>query len=257
MESASTSAARKNSHNQTRRPLKRMFDAVPERYDLLNRTLTMRLDESWRRRAAAICLERSPSAVLDLCCGTGDLALHVSRGAAATVEVVGLDYSPSMLEIAYRKFKRAGIDPIPRVVEGDAACMDFPDDCFDVVGIAFGFRNITWKNPIKDKALSEVRRVLRPGGRFVIVETSQPENRLLRAGFHSYLKVAVSLVGAELSGNKGAYRYLAESARRFYDANEVSSMLADAGLPTQRVERLLGGAAAIHVAEKPDAIQTE
>ncbi len=256
MESACTSAARESGHRQTRRPLKRMFDAVPERYDLLNRTLTLRLDESWRRRAAAICLEQPPSAVLDLCCGTGDLALHISRRATTTLEVVGLDYSPSMLEVAYRKFKRAGFDPTPRFVEGDAACMEFPDEYFDVVGIAFGFRNITWKNPIKDEALSEVRRVLRPGGRFVIVETSQPENRLLRIGFHSYLKVAVASVGARLSGNKGAYRYLAESARRFYGANEVSSMLADAGLHTQRVERLLGGAAAIHVTEKPDGIPT-
>ena len=239
--------------SRSRRPLKRMFDAVPDRYDLLNRVLTLRMDELWRKRAAEICIRHNPSRVLDLCCGTGDLALHLRRKAAGSVEIFGLDYSPAMLEIARKKAERATL-PVARpiqFVEGDAGSMQFPDAHFDAVGIAFGFRNITWKNPIRDQALAEVRRVLRPGGAFVIVETSQPENGVMRFGFHTYLRTVVAAVGGLVSGTGSAYRYLAESAKRFFDAEEVSSMLATAGLETENVVKFLGGVAAIHVAVKP------
>lgn len=234
-----------------RRPLKRMFDAVPGRYDLLNRILTLRLDERWRKRAAELCLSRNPQRVMDICCGTGDLALRLRRLAPSTVEIVGLDFSAPMLEIAREKAMGAGISDTIEFVEGDAASLDYPDGHFDAVGIAFGFRNLTWKNPIRDQALAEVCRVLRPSGAFVVVETSQPVNRFLRTGFHAYLKIAVSSIGGAISGNGGAYRYLSESARRFFSAAEVSSLLTGAGLNVQTVETLLGGAAAIHVATKP------
>ncbi len=242
-----------DNHGRTKRPLKRMFDAVPGRYDLLNRLLTLRLDERWRNRAADLCVARNPSRILDLCCGTGDLALQIRRKTDPAAEILGLDYSPGMLEIAQAKAERAGLAGSIQFVEGDAGKMQFPEGYFDAVGIAFGFRNITWKNPIKDQALAEVRRVLRPGGAFVIVETSQPVNGILKLGFHTYLRTAVAGVGAWISGKAGAYRYLAESARRFYDADEVSSMLAAAGLETEIVERFLGGAAAIHVAVRKAA----
>jgi len=245
----SQSLSDKRQPPKAKRPLKRMFDSVPGRYDLMNRVLTLRLDERWRKRAATICIQRKPNRVLDLCCGTGDLALHLRQMTGQNTEIVGLDYSPAMLEIARSKTRHYGpIEGITWVV-GDASSMQFPDGYFDVIGVAFGFRNLTWKNPIKDSALSEVKRILRPGGAFVVVETSQPTNRIMRMGFHAYLKAAVGTIGAPLSGNRGAYRYLAESARRFYDADDVSTMLAEAGLEPVRVERLLAGAAAIHVAE--------
>ena len=239
--------------DEPRRPLKRMFDSVPARYDLLNRILTLRMDELWRKRAAQRCLDRSPSRVLDLCCGTGDLALHLCRRTNGSIEIVGLDFSAAMLDTARSKAERAGFSRSVRFVEGDAASMEYPDEYFDVVGIAFGFRNLTWKNPLKERALSEVRRVLCPGGSFVIVETSQPANRIIRLGFHAYLSAAVAVLGGLISGHGGAYRYLAESARRFHNAAGVSSMLSEAGLEPTRVETLLGGAAAIHVATKSPA----
>jgi len=158
-----------------------------------------------------------------------------------------------MLETARKKAERANSAVPARFVEGDAGSMQFPDDHFDVVGIAFAFRNLTWHNPLKDAALAEVRRVLRPGGSFVIVETSQPNSRPLRLGYHMYLSTAVATVGGLLSGHRGAYRYLAESARRFYDAAEVSLLLEEAGFETRQVELLFGGAAAIHVVRKSDS----
>jgi len=234
-----------------KRPLKRMFDSVPDRYDLLNRLLTLRLDEAWRNRAADVCLSDDPNRVMDLCCGTGDLAVHLRKRAAGHVEILGVDYSAAMLAAARRKADRAEESHTIEFVEGDAASLVFPDSHFDAVGIAFAFRNLTWKNSLRQQALSEVGRVLRPGGSFVIVETSQPRNRFLRAGFHAYLKTAVAGLGGTISGHRGAYRYLAESARRFYNAAEVASMLEVAGFQMSSVSTLLGGIAAIHVAVKP------
>jgi len=224
-----------------------MFDAVPRRYDSLNRVLTLGHDERWRRRAARKCLEGSPARVLDLCCGTGDLARHLARQAAAGTEIFGLDYSAGMLEIARAKLNTANLGRPVRFVVGDAAAMEFPDGAFDAVGIAFAFRNLTWRNPLRDRALGEVRRVLRAGGRFVIVETSQPAGAIVRAGFHLFLRGFAGPVGTVLSRHRSAYRYLAESARKFYGSGEVTTMLEAAGFALVSAEPLLGGAAAIHV----------
>lgn len=223
-----------------------MFDAVPRRYDLLNRLLTLRLDERWRKRAATRCLEKQPGAVLDLCCGTGDLILQLAHQAASDVALFGLDYSPDMLAVARKKAQRAGRGV--QLVEGDASNLPFAENRFDAVGIAFAFRNVTWKNPLRDAVLAEVHRVLVPGGRFVIVETSQPRSRVLRAGFRAYLRGAVAPVGTWLSGHRSAYRYLAHSARNFYTSQEVCDLLGSAGFESIQARRLMGGVAALHVA---------
>lgn len=232
-------------------PLKRMFDAVPRRYDLLNRVLTLGQDERWRRRAARRCLEDAPKRVLDLCCGTGDLTRLLALRAENATDIFGLDYSAEMLGLARAKLAAVKSAKPVRFVEGDAAAMKFPDGSFDAVGIAFAFRNLTWRNPLRERALGEVLRVLRPGGRFVIVETSQPTGRLLRAGFHAYLKMIAGPMGTVLSRHPSAYRYLAESARKFFASNEVNARLQSAGFEFVSVEPLLGGAAAVHVVRKP------
>jgi len=231
-------------------PLKRMFDAVPRRYDLLNRVLTLGRDERWRRRAARRCLEGSPLRVLDLCCGTGDLTRHLARLAKSGTEIFGLDYSQGMLDVAQAKLIAANLERPVRFIAGDAAAMKFPEGYFDAVGIAFAFRNLTWRNPLRERALGEIRRVLRPGGRFIIVETSQPAGCVLRKGFHAYLKSFAGPVGTVLSRHPSAYRYLAESARKFYGPGEVTTMLQSAGFELVSAEPLLGGAAAIHVVRK-------
>jgi demethylmenaquinone methyltransferase/2-methoxy-6-polyprenyl-1,4-benzoquinol methylase len=230
--------------------LKRMFDTVPARYDLLNRLLTLRFDERWRRLAARRCLEGNPTRVLDLCCGTGDLALHVARQAEPGVEITALDYSAPMLELAANKAARAGLAGRLRFIEGDAVALPLPDAHFAAVGVAFAFRNLTWRNLLREQVLAEVLRVLAPAGRLVIVETSQPAAPLLRAAFHAYLRAVVVPLGTSLSAHKRAYRYLAESARGFFGADDVSAMLSDAGFARVAYTRLLGGVAAIHVARK-------
>lgn len=227
-----------------------MFTAVPPRYDLVNRIVTLGFDKSWRRLAALTCLVEKPRRVLDLGCGTGDLTINLARLAEKDVQIIGIDYSSPMLEIARQKAVRAGVVHKVEFIHGEAARLPFPDAYFDTVGISFAFRNLTYKNPLCRPHLAEVRRVLRPGGRYVIVESSQPENRLIRALFQLYLRVLVKPVGILLSGNLGAYRYLADSVARFYSPREVREMLLAAGFQDVSYHPLLFGAAGIHVAVK-------
>ena len=230
-------------------PLHHMFTAVPPRYDLINHIITLGLDKRWRWNAARECLTANPHKVLDLCCGTGDLALNLGRLTQNKVALTGIDYSQPMLEIAAKKAAASGIRDIS-FVHGDVASLPFPDGYFDCVGISFAFRNLTYKNPLGKRYLAEILRVLSSGGRFVIVETSQPKSRLIRKLFHLYLRWFVSRVGQWLSGNRGAYDYLAESAAHFFTAEEAEAMLLAAGFRQASSRMLLFGAVAIYVAVK-------
>jgi demethylmenaquinone methyltransferase/2-methoxy-6-polyprenyl-1,4-benzoquinol methylase len=243
------------SQDTDRRPLQAMFERVPDRYDRINRLFTFRLDERWRNRAASICLRRSPARVLDLACGTGDLALQLARLAPPTTELIGLDFSEPMLEVARRKAAEAGLAERVPFVWGDARALPFPDGHFDAIGIAFAFRNLTWKNPLTERYLAEVLRVLAPGGRFVVVESSQPRWGVLRALTHWYQTAIVSPLGGFLSGQPGAYRYLALSAKNYFEPDQVARLLLDTGFAQVSWQRLLGGVAAIHLATKAESVQ--
>ncbi len=232
-----------------RRPLQKMFTDVPPRYDLMNRILTFRFDERWRKMAARECLSGRTDKILDLCTGTGDLALHISKRMNGEGEITGLDYSRPMLEIAMQKSEKSGSSHI-LFIEGDAAALPFGDAQLDAIGIAFAFRNLSYKNPDRDKFLSEIVRTLSDTGKFVIVETSQPANRLIRWFFHSYLKLAVAGLGGWLSGYRPAYSYLAASAMNFYIPDELVQLLREAGFKSIDHRKLLGGIAAITVAQK-------
>jgi demethylmenaquinone methyltransferase/2-methoxy-6-polyprenyl-1,4-benzoquinol methylase len=235
-------------------PLHGMFTAVPPRYDLVNRVVTLGMDARWRRLAALACLREKPRRILDLGCGTGDLAIGIARLAGKVMTVTGLDFSPPMLVLARRKAALAGVVGRVDFILGGADSLPFPDACFDAVGISFAFRNLTYKTPLRSPHLAEVWRVLRPGGRYVIVESSQPENPAVRALFHLYLRAFVGPVGFLLSGNRGAYRYLVESAARFSSPREVREMLLAAGFGEVFYRPLFFGAAGIHIAVKTNTI---
>ena len=232
-----------------RRPLQKMFTDVPPGYDLMNRILTLRFDEKWRKKAALECVSGRTAKVLDLCTGTGDLALHISKKLNGESVITGLDYSRPMLEIARQKSEKSGRGNIA-FVEGDAAALPFKDSELDAIGIAFAFRNLSYKNPDRDKFLSEIVRVLSDTGKFVIVETSQPANRLIRWFFHSYLRIVVAGLGGWLSGHRSAYRYLSASAVNFYPPDELAQLLRAAGFKSIKHRALLGGIAAITTAQK-------
>jgi len=236
--------------SQTGRPLYHIFTRIPGRYDLINHVITLGMDNGWRRQDSLVCLNDSPSRILDICCGTGDLAITIARLAQYTPELTGADYSRHMLEIATAKASSSTGAGNIRFINANVARLPFADNHFDCIGISFAFRNLTYKNPLTQGYLSEILRVLKPGGKFVIVESSQPKSPLIRFLDHLYLGLWVFPTGYLISGNKGAYRYLAESARHFYSAREMLGFLLKSGFKQATAKSLFFGAAAIYSAMK-------
>ena len=233
-----------------KKPLYDIFTAVPGTYDLINCIFTWGLDRKWRLEAARTCLKTHPLKILDLCCGTGDLTIKLANLAAHDTTVIGLDYSQPMLEKAKEKARHLQLKERLTFIQGDVNDLPFPDGDFDCIGISFAFRNLTYKNPLTQRYLAEILRVLKPGGRFVIVESSQPPNPLIRKLDHLYLRTIVRWTGSLLSGNKPAYTYLSESARRFYDVEELGDLLIKTGFSKFSAKRFLFGATAIHTVVK-------
>ena len=236
--------------SDSRKPLHRIFSAVPPSYDSVNRVITLGLDARWRKLAAKECLSTRPSKILDACCGTGDLALSIASMANNDAQIVGLDYSEPMLEIAAEKAITRGLSSQIEFQHGDVSELPFQDAHFDCVGISFAFRNITYKNPMTSRYLAEIYRVIRPGGRLVIVESSQPRSAFIRFFFHRYLRWYVYHMGFFMSSQKGAYRYLAESAANYYSPDELMELLSSVGFRDTQFQPLLLGAAGICVAVK-------
>jgi demethylmenaquinone methyltransferase / 2-methoxy-6-polyprenyl-1,4-benzoquinol methylase len=226
-----------------------MFTDIPRRYDLINHLITWNMDKIWRRRAAHECLSARPGKVLDLCCGTGDLAVTIARLADYELEIKGLDYSQPMLDIAALKAATLAGKKIT-FWRGDAAKQPFPGASFDCIGISFAFRNLTYNNPLAKDHLAEILRVLKPGGRLVIAESSQPESSLIRALYHFYLRQYVFRIGSLVSGNKTAYRYLAESSARYYSPRELRELLIQSGFSSVSYRPLFFGAAGIYTATR-------
>jgi demethylmenaquinone methyltransferase/2-methoxy-6-polyprenyl-1,4-benzoquinol methylase len=221
-----------------------MFDAIAARYDLLNRINSFGLDKGWRRKAVA-ALELIPGhKVLDLATGTGDLAIEIAK-TLPTVEVVGLDPSKEMLAIGQRKVEAAGLGERVKMIDGDAQALPFEDKSFDRVTIAFGIRNV----PDRKKALLEIHRVLRPNGRLVILELSEPQDGLFGTMGRFHLTTIVPRVGALLSGGD-AYRYLKTSIVAFPKASDFKRTLEDAGFAVPMVEPLTFGACHLYSADR-------
>ena len=231
------------------RPLQKMFMAVPPSYDLLNRLLTFRFDEVWRKKAAAECMKNNPENVLDLCCGTGDLVLRLKRMARPETKITALDYSEPMLQVAKLKAKRKDLTGI-EFIHGDAANMPFPDNYFDSIGIAFAFRNLSFYNPDREKFIAEILRVLKSNGSFVIVETSQPKSLIMRKFFHWYMRWITAPLGGLISGHYGAYKYLAHSASHYYNGEEMTRFLIDSGFTGVKTKTFMTGIASLYVATK-------
>lgn len=208
-----------------------MFDRIAPVYDLMNRVMTVGLDRIWRRRAVDAVVTPG-SAVLDVCCGTGDLAIAAESAGGV---VTGLDFSAEMLERARRK--SASIT----WVQGDALALPFPDGSFDAATVGFGIRNVA----DLESGLLELRRILRPGGRLAILEITQPRG-VLRPFFSLWFDRVVPALGRVLPGGN-AYTYLPASVRRFPDAESLAATLGRVGFADVTF-RLMGGTiVALHV----------
>ena len=216
--------------------IRRMFEAVAPRYDRMNRILSVGLDQGWRR-AALRELDCAPgSRILDLCCGTGDLALLLPRG----LRPVGCDLTPAMLEIAEAKAARRRL-AFPGVA-GDAMRLPFANGVFDAAVVGFGIRNL----PDLERGLAEIHRVLSPGARLVILEFSRPERRVVRLGHGAWLRLAVPGLARLAAGGGEPYDYLRDSILSFPDAGALARTLGAAGFRGVSWRHLALGTVAIH-----------
>lgn len=205
------------------RAIREMFTAIAPRYDLLNHVLSANVDKLWWRRTArafAHILDRPDAKVLDLCCGTGDMAFALRRQ-SKKAEIIGADFSHTMLVLASEKMSPS----LPvKWIEADALQLPFPDQSFDLVTSAFGFRNLA----DYDAGLREIFRVLRRGGEYGILEFSEPDGALGKI-YHVYFKSILPRIGRLISGNSGAYAYLPASVERFPAPAEMISRMQDVG----------------------------
>jgi demethylmenaquinone methyltransferase / 2-methoxy-6-polyprenyl-1,4-benzoquinol methylase len=218
-----------------------MFDAIAARYDLLNRILSLGIDRRWRSKTARALSLGASARVLDLATGTADLALRIARE-EPSCQVVGLDPSARMLEVARGKVSRLGLADRIELVLGDAQSLPFSDRAFDGVCIAFGIRNV----PDRPKALREMARVTRPGGRIAILELSEPEGGWLAPFARFHVHRVVPTLGALLSGAR-EYRYLQRSIAAFPNAANFSQMLEGAGIDIVEVCPLTFGVCHLYV----------
>jgi demethylmenaquinone methyltransferase/2-methoxy-6-polyprenyl-1,4-benzoquinol methylase len=207
------------------RAVREMFTAIAPRYDLLNHLLSANVDKLWWRRTArnfSAILSKPNAQVLDLCCGTGDMAFALRRQ-AASAQITGADFSHAMLVLASAKTKTQSDHPV-KWIEADALALPFPDASFDLVTSAFGFRNLAEY----DAGLREIRRVLRPDGEIGILECSEP-NGLMGKFYDVYFKSVLPKIGGWISGSKSAYSYLPASVARFPAPPEMLARMRTAG----------------------------
>ena len=227
-------------HQRADKPerVRRMFAAIAGSYDLNNRVHSFGRDQAWRKVAVRMAEPAASDRVLDAACGTGDLSRAFLD--AGVEHVTGLDFTSEMLHIARTKrlHRKGESDPRIDYVEGDAMALDLPDASFDVVSIAFGIRNVA--DP--SRALREFRRVLRPGGRLIVLEFDRPRNPLIRAGNTLYQRVIMPRTATLLSGDRsGAYRYLPRSIDTFLDREALAEAMREAGFAPVRQRALTFG----------------
>lgn len=224
-----------------------MFGRIAPRYDLLNHLLSLDIDKIWRRRVARRfrAILRNPSArVLDLCCGTGDLALAFRREGPNGAEIVGSDFVPEML--ARARAKAAALNARVTFVEADALALPFADSSFDLVSCSFGFRNLA----NYERGLLEILRVLRPGGSAAILEFAEPRGKLFGGIYRFYFRRVLPRLGGLISGHGAAYTYLPASVSRFPAPETLQAQFLQAGYSDARFERWTGGIVTLHVGTK-------
>lgn len=225
--------------------VQRLFARIAPRYDRINDWQSLGLHRRWKRRLVALAEVVPGARVLDVCCGTGDVAFALAQAGGV---VTGLDFSREMLAVAATRAKQSpNHGRQPEFLSGDAQQLPFSESTFEVVTVAYGLRNLAqW-----EVGLAEMVRVARPGGRILVLDFGKPENVLWRAVYYSYLRVVVPLFGLMFCGRASAYAYILESLKHYPAQRGVAAQMQVLGLEAVRVENILGGAMSINFGRKP------
>jgi demethylmenaquinone methyltransferase/2-methoxy-6-polyprenyl-1,4-benzoquinol methylase len=228
--------------------IRRMFGNIAPSYDLLNHLLSANIDHYWRWRTTRLVPPRGGAPILDLCTGTGDLALAYDRAARGRVPIIGADFCHEMIARAGDKARQRRAAARIRFLEADAQHLPFPDNAFQITTVAFGLRNVT----DTDRGLAEMVRVTRPGGKVAILEFSRPRGWLFGRLYRFYFRYVLPFVGQAISRSKdNAYRYLPASVLEFPDGEALADRLRRHGLREVRWHPLTFGIATLYVGTKP------
>ena len=225
-----------------------MFSRIAPRYDLLNHVLSLGIDILWRKAAARELDLANARSVLDVCCGTGDLAIELAKAVAPGTRMVGADFCWPMLERAAAKTRAGSSARTPHIswLQGDGLSLPFPTGAFDRVSVAFGVRNLA----DLDRGLAELARVLAPGGRLCILEFARPRFAPFRAAYHAYFLHVLPFIGRMVSGESDPYKYLPESVLAFPEREQLCEKLERAGFSAPRWSDLTLGIATLTVATR-------
>lgn len=224
--------------------IRELFSSIAGRYDLLNHILSFNVDRLWRKKLVKLSNSNEKETVLDICTGTGDIAIEFARKGAY---VIGLDFSREMLSIALEKVKKKNLEGKIRFLEANAMNLPLKPGSFPIVAMGFGLRNIK----SQEKALREIYRILKKGGQFLILEFVRPENGFSGKLYNLYLTKIVPIIGGIISGKKHSYKYLSSSVKNFHTPEKLSALMKDAGFVRVTAHRLTMGIAYIFIGEKP------
>ena len=234
----------KDSNLGKKEQVAQMFDTISGKYDGLNRVISFGIDVKWRKKVLKLVSDTKPNSILDIATGTGDLAILMAQTGAT--EITGLDISEGMLEVGRKKIADRNLNNKIQMVLGDSENMPFEDNYFDAITVAFGVRNFE----TLEKGLAEILRVLKPGGIFVILETSVPTKTPYKQGYNFYTKNILPLIGRLFSKDKTAYAYLCESASVFPHGEMLNNILRKIGFIEVKNMPQTFGVATIYSASK-------
>ena len=201
-----------------------MFDSIAHRYDFLNRFLSAGIDVKWRKKAIGYLKDINPKIILDVATGTADVALITEKMLHPT-SIIGIDISDGMLEIGRKKIKEKKLETVIKLYNGDSADIKYDDNTYDAVTVAFGVRNFQQL----EKGLEEILRVLRPGGKLVVLEFSRPKKFFIKGFYNFYMKTVSPNIGKLFSNNKDAYKYLDESIQKFPEGKDFVKIMDKVG----------------------------
>ena len=226
--------------------VQQMFDNIAPTYDKLNHIMSLSVDKLWRRHALKEIVDGTPQRILDVACGTGDSTISIAKAAAEGTKVTGADISEGMMALVMEKARKAGVGNRIDLQVADGEALPYGEGTFDRVTCAFGIRNFEHK----EKGLAEFRRVLKPGGKAVILELSVPQNRVIRWVYDLYFLHILPWVGGSISGDKAAYRYLPASVHNFPAPNDFCAMMEAAGFRSVRCRTFTLGLCRMFVGER-------